>query len=245
MKKHLYLFFLSVFLISINLLAQPKKNLIVEYDFKLYLGSMNNYHAILCQNDSIGYFKYTNTTKGSSVTEENDNLKVSINDSTEQTSYYDKKVNIKVVVGMGNERFYQIIDSINQVKWVITDEVKMIEKYEAIKATTHFKGRDYTVWFTPEIPAYFGPVKLHGLPGLILEISDAKKEVFLIAKKITYNNVERLDIPTLPYKIITNKEYTVLLRQVVEKSVQKATTKIGRGYTFKIKTDFKNIEIEE
>ncbi len=45
------------------------------------------------------------------------------------------------------------------------------------KATTHFKGRDYTAWFCPDLPLHVGPWKLNGLPGVIVQAYDAKKDV--------------------------------------------------------------------
>jgi len=62
-------------------------------------------------------------------------------------------------------------------QWELSDETKMIGNYLCQKATTTFKGRNYIVWFTSEIPFSFGPWKLHGLPGLILSAHDDKNEV--------------------------------------------------------------------
>lgn len=72
---------------------------------------------------------------------------------------------------------YAIAQSYPELDWTIVDEEKHIGGYLAQKASTSFGGREYTAWFTLEIPFPFGPWKLHGLPGLILEAQDSKGEV--------------------------------------------------------------------
>lgn len=77
--------------------------------------------------------------------------------------------------------YYKLEDSLNIMKWEITEEKKEITNYMCIKATTHFRGRNYEAWFAPEIPFQTGPWKLGNLPGLILE---AKEETNLVAYQI-------------------------------------------------------------
>lgn len=60
--------------------------------------------------------------------------------------------------------------------WTTTNESKEILGYECFKATTDYRGRRWTAWFTPEIPVLEGPWKLCGLPGLILEAYDTNKD---------------------------------------------------------------------
>lgn len=58
--------------------------------------------------------------------------------------------------------------------------------YRCKKATTFYRGRRYTAWFTLDIPISDGPYKFWGLPGLILMIYDTqnfhKFEVVSISK---------------------------------------------------------------
>lgn len=69
-------------------------------------------------------------------------------------------------------------------KWEITNEEKEIMGYRCNSATCSFRGREYTAWFTQEIPLSFGPWKFGGLPGLILEIEDSKNEFHFIINGI-------------------------------------------------------------
>ncbi len=63
------------------------------------------------------------------------------------------------------------------MNWQISTETKSIQGLACQKATTHFRGRDYEAWFCSQLPYNNGPWKLGGLPGLIIEASDSKKEV--------------------------------------------------------------------
>lgn len=58
------------------------------------------------------------------------------------------------------------------IDWTIGADTKEICGYNCIKATCHWRGRDYTAWFTPDIPVSSGPWKFGGLPGLIMKIHD-------------------------------------------------------------------------
>ena len=58
-------------------------------------------------------------------------------------------------------------------KWRLHNETKEVIDYKYQKATTHFRGRNWTVWFAPDIPVQDDPWKLWGLPGLILEAQDS------------------------------------------------------------------------
>jgi len=61
-------------------------------------------------------------------------------------------------------------DTLGDIDWVTGASAhKRFGTYECMKAAGHFRGRDYEVWFTPDIPISSGPFKLGGLPGLILE----------------------------------------------------------------------------
>lgn len=68
---------------------------------------------------------------------------------------------------------YYVRDTINDFKWNLNySEEKKIGLLLCKKATTYFRGRSYTAWYTLEIPIGYGPYKFHGLPGLIVNISD-------------------------------------------------------------------------
>ena len=93
------------------------------------------------------------------------------------------------------------------INWEIKNKTKKIGNYKATKAIGSFRGRDYTVWFTYDIPVPFGPWKLHGLPGLILEAEDSEKMMrfYAVEIKIPFEVEDIIKIPTAENKI-THKE---------------------------------------
>ena len=72
---------------------------------------------------------------------------------------------------------YIIDETYPAIDWQLTDTTKTIGGYTAQQATGTFKGREYTVWFTTEVPFQAGPWKLLGLPGLVLEAVDSRDQV--------------------------------------------------------------------
>lgn len=56
--------------------------------------------------------------------------------------------------------------------WKIDAQKEKIGAYNAQKATTEYGGRKWTAWFTADIPLQDGPFKFHGLPGLIVKVTD-------------------------------------------------------------------------
>ncbi len=67
---------------------------------------------------------------------------------------------------------YKVLEDKKPV-WKILSEKQKIGEYNAQKATASFGGREWTAWFTSDIPFQDGPYKFYGLPGLIVKIEDA------------------------------------------------------------------------
>lgn len=99
-------------------------------------------------------------------------------------------------------------ENLGVIKWVLCNEQKQIGNYNCQKAITRFRGRDYTAWFTLEIPVSFGPWKLNSLPGLILEVIEASNEIYFLASSVEINTSEKsikIDLPN--YQIFDQKKY--------------------------------------
>lgn len=70
------------------------------------------------------------------------------------------------------------------INWKLVNEKRNIDGIECYKATTRFRGRNWEAWYAPSISYSAGPEKFHGLPGLIIEISDKTKKYNFVATKI-------------------------------------------------------------
>jgi GLPGLI family protein len=72
---------------------------------------------------------------------------------------------------------YLVEEAAPQIDWKILKDTMSFSGIACQKAVTSFKGRNWIAWFATEIPFQSGPWKLNGLPGLIVEAYDEKKEV--------------------------------------------------------------------
>ena len=114
----------------------------------------------------------------------------------------EKKIITVDKIGMTD---YLIPEDFPLINWQISDETKEIGGYSCQLAKGSFGGRKYTAWFTTELPFSYGPWKLHGLPGLILQASDSKNEVLFNYAGFDKNENNELTIVLPKDAVMTNR----------------------------------------
>lgn len=123
-------------------------------------------------------------------------------------------------------------EPLGEIQWEIADSTKNILGYDCVMATAHYHGRDWTAWFTPDIPLPEGPWKLTGLPGLILEASESTGQ-----HSFTATGLESTDheiVPIYPFRQYDKMKRTDMLRQLRDyrdnsNSINAAATGINFG----------------
>lgn len=78
---------------------------------------------------------------------------------------------------------YKISDD-RKLDWKILPDKEKIGEFNAQKATVNFAGRQWTAWFTTDIPFQDGPYKFSALPGLIVKIEDKTNSHSFILKEV-------------------------------------------------------------
>lgn len=112
-------------------------------------------------------------------------------------------------------------------QWSLADEHRTIRGYNCQKATCNWRGRDYEAWFTMDIPIQHGPWKFGGLPGLIVKISDAKKEYNFELVKL-----EQIDRPIMQFnfsrfKKVSRKKMLKLQKRINENWIKVLSPEAG------------------
>jgi GLPGLI family protein len=119
------------------------------------------------------------------------------------------------------EAFGKFLVSRPYQTWELHDETKTIGEYLCFKATTSYTittpqgklfKRNFTAWYTPQLPYKFGPAGYGNLPGLIIELQ-GKNFTYGVQKIEFYNNEETKEneMPKLKNKKqITEEEFEKL-----------------------------------
>jgi len=121
--------------------------------------------------------------------------------------FHSKNNDLQVNTHRVGSVMYQVRNTMPDLKWEFREERKTIDGFNVQLATTHFGGRVYEAWFTTEIPLSFGPWKLQGLPGLILEAKDTKEDIVFTFKGIEEENKHVLIQFPQGIKEVTDKEF--------------------------------------
>jgi GLPGLI family protein len=85
------------------------------------------------------------------------------------------------------------IEEDKKPEWKILPEKQKIGEYNAQKATTKYGGREWTAWFSTDLPFQDGPYKFYGLPGLIVKIEDktGSHSLTLVGNKTIQTTTEK------------------------------------------------------
>lgn len=110
---------------------------------------------------------------------------------------------------------YWKFSSTDPIQWTLDQETKTKNQWTLQKATTHFGGRNWTAWFTQEIPISEGPYKFVGLPGLVVELYDDAHNFEFELVKVEKNNKAVPDLVERVFKkkplLISFEKYQSLL----------------------------------
>ena len=96
--------------------------------------------------------------------------------------------------------------------------------------------RKYTAYFAEDIPVSYGPWKLQGLPGLILEAYDSEGRIHFTAERIIplEGTISRAKYP---YIRVTRKEYAQMVQQMQEHYKVFANNHISRAKIIRVGLD--------
>lgn len=103
---------------------------------------------------------------------------------------------------------FKYIEKIHYPTWKLTQNKKEILGYKCQQAQTTHLGREWTVWFTPDIPIQEGPWKLSGLPGLILDAQDSDGHFHFYCTEIKKTPPHTINIE--PYRYISTNRIKFL-----------------------------------
>jgi GLPGLI family protein len=109
-------------------------------------------------------------------------------------------------------------DSLNKIKWKITDETRDIAGYPCRRANALILDSVYVVaFYTDKIRIKGGPESFAGLPGMILEVAVPHEHATWTAVKVTETPPPaNAIVPPTKGKVTTNKELYDKLKQAMK-----------------------------
>src|SRR5690606_28480629 len=227
MKKIILLAFISLYQFTFS---QTNNKLHVTYVF--YNKNTNENADIELYIDkahAFSEFINKNGKEKDSIFETETDLKISLkNNDTVGKQYYVTKDSILFRDHLFlDNKFTPVIVSENmpKYKWNLLDETLNIGDLLCQKTILKFRGRNFTVWYTEEIPTPFGPWKFYGLPGLIVRIITDDESIAFNLNTIESISEVKIHKPTLG-KRINFKEYVELTENALSEFVNRMQTKM-------------------
>lgn len=130
---------------------------------------------------------------------------------------------------------YLINDNTLVIDWELTSDKKEIQGLICSKATTTFRGRNWTVWYCPQIPVVYGPWKFYGLPGLMMELTeDTNRFAFVLTEIIEEAVTNVKDLNLKKFKQVDIKTFDELFNDAMNfRSLSGSRDYVIEGEAFK------------
>ncbi len=215
-------------------------------------------NATLIFNDSLSIFRFRTISKENKVKRNpnSNNISFSLGSKDSIGNYvYRNYSENKIIFRNRSSKFFNakvVNDDWVSINWKLKNSSKKIGNYKCQKAVGYFRGRTYTAWFTDEIPLSYGPWKLFGLPGLIMEAKDENGEFQIKMTSIDYPANLKAEDFNISYKgdKLNIREYANFLEEIPKIRERKINAMLGRSSSprkLKTKTNFieKTFEWEE
>lgn len=179
-----------------------------EADIKTNNGRMRSGNVALQFSDTASVFLHLDCPKENRFfLGEGNIMQAELGDPEELRIYTSTPRNVQLVTeeyDSPGDYNWVFVENIRRTPWRMESGTKEILGFVARKATGVFGGRQYEVWFAPEIPTPFGPHQLYGLPGLIVEAHSADGLVNYVLKG--FESIEEHDINPPSKGQLTNLE---------------------------------------
>ncbi len=115
------------------------------------------------------------------------------------------------------DKYFFTKEPLIQMQWQLTGNTKKLLKYNCQEATTTFRGRDYVVYFTAELPFKAAPFKFYGLPGVVLQIKTIDEQINIQASRLKVQpSGKSIQNPFENKPTITWEEFTTIYAKKVK-----------------------------
>lgn len=240
MKK---IFILCLSLYASMFFSQEKYNLLVEYTLIKNTSTKEDLLKEYFLSNSLQsfYFTYNDNLKSYEEVYDKFEFKLS-NNRIEFIPERNVFLELRTLKSL-----YYLKDFSPEIKWKVTNDKKEILGYKCFSALGSYRGRNYIVWFTNEIPNSYGPWKLSGLSGMILEAEDSNHYFHYVATRIVKNKDFYLPklleekMNTIEENAINYKEFIKIENNFFEQLRSQIKSTYPKGTVFKEDPDVREL----
>lgn len=141
-----------------------------------------------------------------------------------------------IITGLMGNRFFIKVD--DELKWEIGDEKQKIGDLDCQKAELDYGGRHWTAWFSNSLNLQEGPYIFHGLPGLIVKITDSYSDYSFNLIQLKNSEINNFHLPRTTEKEISWSDFQKIIQNYYDDPLYEIK---GSGMKYVIVDDKENV----